>query len=398
MPEQSPPVRARIRPLAISEDYAVPAVSHWLELSNGMLWFLSIERGVFAAAAFPLSGLRLKRRRRLDGKLLIGAALVPLIALLPPLFAVALLPHDVFESIPEASWWLYVKAVGLAALGFVLAFLYPRRSSLIETHDGRYRFEYLHSRSCSRELDAIDQCVEAAETRPDAESIEPSYFYYDYAALTTQRIGVLVGTVRPTFPIPNPLSILAPVGLLLMLFLIPPFNRLADWFRGAILPRNAGKHCCRGCDLMGAGRYADAARELEPEAKNEQPEEDALRLTVLAHLVSGQFDEAVAWCKRLQVVAPYGGGSDAQKLVQILSWQGEDAHINAAYEFGFTSRASTLTGEDGVAATVLRPSGKIRVQGVTVQAEAVTGYVPKGTPVTVTGHRGAIALCEPIEE
>ncbi|MBN2310132.1 MAG: NfeD family protein [Candidatus Hydrogenedentes bacterium] len=51
--------------------------------------------------------------------------------------------------------------------------------------------------------------------------------------------------------------------------------------------------------------------------------------------------------------------------------------------------------EEGVAATVLSPSGKVRVQGVTIQALSVAGYVPKGAGVILIGRRGGVTLCEP---
>jgi membrane-bound serine protease (ClpP class) len=56
---------------------------------------------------------------------------------------------------------------------------------------------------------------------------------------------------------------------------------------------------------------------------------------------------------------------------------------------GFTvadSREQSMIGREGVAATILRPAGKITIDGRTYDAVAQIGYIEQGSPVTVIDY------------
>lgn len=62
---------------------------------------------------------------------------------------------------------------------------------------------------------------------------------------------------------------------------------------------------------------------------------------------------------------------------------------------GFTvadANTASLIGCEGVASTILRPSGKVKVDGKTFDAVATVSYIDKGTPIKVTGYENGSLL------
>jgi len=59
---------------------------------------------------------------------------------------------------------------------------------------------------------------------------------------------------------------------------------------------------------------------------------------------------------------------------------------------GFTSADSTytdITGKTGIAQTMLRPAGKVMIDGILYDATALTGYIDKGEPIEVVKYETA---------
>ena len=55
---------------------------------------------------------------------------------------------------------------------------------------------------------------------------------------------------------------------------------------------------------------------------------------------------------------------------------------------------ASLVGKTGVAITLLRPSGKVEIDGEAYDAVATVGYVEKGNAVKVTGYENGTLLVE----
>lgn len=58
----------------------------------------------------------------------------------------------------------------------------------------------------------------------------------------------------------------------------------------------------------------------------------------------------------------------------------------------------SLVGKRGVADSLLRPSGTVRIEGKRVVAVAERGTIPKGTTVTVTKAEGTDVIVRPVED
>ena len=58
---------------------------------------------------------------------------------------------------------------------------------------------------------------------------------------------------------------------------------------------------------------------------------------------------------------------------------------------------ASLVGKTGVAITLLRPSGKVEIDGEAYDAVATVGYVEKGTAVKVTGYENGTLMVETVE-
>jgi membrane-bound ClpP family serine protease len=54
-----------------------------------------------------------------------------------------------------------------------------------------------------------------------------------------------------------------------------------------------------------------------------------------------------------------------------------------------------LVGRDGIAATDLRPAGRIIVDGIVYQAMSQGGFITRDTPITITGGEGATLIVKP---
>lgn len=64
--------------------------------------------------------------------------------------------------------------------------------------------------------------------------------------------------------------------------------------------------------------------------------------------------------------------------------------LNADLEEAVSSPVLTrLIGKEGMAATVLRPSGKVSIDGETYDAVSDSGFIEKGTPVKVVKFENA---------
>ena len=60
-----------------------------------------------------------------------------------------------------------------------------------------------------------------------------------------------------------------------------------------------------------------------------------------------------------------------------------------------TEQESSLVGEEGVAATILRPAGKVSLGGKMYDAMAQVAYIEKGSPVQVVGYENStLVVCE----
>ncbi len=61
-------------------------------------------------------------------------------------------------------------------------------------------------------------------------------------------------------------------------------------------------------------------------------------------------------------------------------------------EIGYTSAMASyeiMIGAEGIAKTILRPSGKIEIENETYDATAETGFIEKGDKVIVTNYINA---------
>ncbi|MBN2310131.1 MAG: hypothetical protein JXR94_14245 [Candidatus Hydrogenedentes bacterium] len=146
---------------------SVLSLSYWIAFAHGLVWILSLEQGSVAVAALPPGCLRIRRRRRLDGRRLILSVSMPLFGLL-----LGILLHVAIEPLASSTWcqqllgmseeemlsladYAAPAAMAVASLSFLIFFFVPRRATRIGSRDGRLSFEFWHARRHTRQLDGI---------------------------------------------------------------------------------------------------------------------------------------------------------------------------------------------------------------------------------------------------